>query len=111
MLLYELNKNKKNIDSILRYTLLCSTILLSSCSTVFVAKPLVNGTYVFWRQVDDVDSECRLKGAVVPIGQKIIGCASYTLSRDVCTIITGKITDHEILGHELRHCFEENWHD
>jgi hypothetical protein len=37
-------------------------------------------------------------------------CAVWSPNRKLCYIYTGLETTHQILGHELRHCFQGNFH-
>jgi hypothetical protein len=39
-----------------------------------------------------------------------IACAVWTVSKKHCTIITTANPNHVVLGHELRHCFEGQFH-
>lgn len=39
-----------------------------------------------------------------------VACAMWNVSTRECVIITGPQTTHMALGHELRHCFEGNFH-
>ena len=39
-----------------------------------------------------------------------LACAMWNVASKVCVIITGKKVSHVELGHELRHCFEGNFH-
>jgi hypothetical protein len=39
-----------------------------------------------------------------------LACAMWNVSSKECVIITGKKVSHVELGHELRHCFEGNFH-
>jgi hypothetical protein len=80
-----------------------------------VSKRIVSsGTYVRWNTVDDVDALCRRVIKQSPGKGKVISaCATWTWTVSniaVCTIYTEKRTSHEILGHELRHCFEGEFH-
>lgn len=53
---------------------------------------------------------------VVPFCSKVTGkrhavaCAVWSLDHSKCTIYTAKNTDSAIVGHEIRHCFEGNFH-
>ncbi len=38
----------------------------------------------------------------------VLACTSWKGSK--CTIYTDKSPSYELLGHELRHCFDFNWH-
>lgn len=39
-----------------------------------------------------------------------VACAMWNVASKECVIITGKQVSHVELGHELRHCFEGNFH-
>lgn len=39
-----------------------------------------------------------------------IACAVWTVVKKHCTIITTPNPNHVVLGHELRHCFEGQFH-
>lgn len=39
-----------------------------------------------------------------------VACAMWNVATKECVIITGKQVSHVELGHELRHCFEGNFH-
>lgn len=39
-----------------------------------------------------------------------LACAIWSRSAQECTIVTGKVTTHLALGHEMRHCFEGAFH-
>jgi hypothetical protein len=87
-------------------------LLLVGCSS-FTVKPyderITQTTIVTWTTVDDVEKECINAGVKDPgIFRHILGCAKY--DKTSCTIYTGKTTSMEILGHELRHCFEGKFH-
>lgn len=64
-----------------------------------------------WRTVDNVVEACNAHskslGFTQPLGP-LTACSFWQGSS--CTIITSKTpTMHEI-GHELRHCYQGNWH-
>ena len=88
-------------------------LLLIGCSS-FTAKPyderVTQVSTVTWLTFDDVEKECIKAGVEEPGPFKhILGCAIYNKKR--CKIITAKTTSMEILGHELRHCFEGKFHE
>jgi hypothetical protein len=90
-----------------------TALLLIGCSS-FTAKPyeerVTESTIVTWLIFDDVESECIKAGVKEPGPFKhLLGCAIY--NKKVCRIVTGKTTSMEILGHELRHCFEGKFHE
>lgn len=39
-----------------------------------------------------------------------LACAIWSVRNQECTIVTGSITSHLALGHEVRHCFEGHFH-
>ena len=93
--------------------LLIVFFLLTGCSH-FIAKPynerITQTTVVTWTTVDNIDETCRSMGSADPgLFRRINGCVEYT--RYTCRIFTAKITSMEILGHELRHCFEGKFHN
>jgi hypothetical protein len=66
-----------------------------------------------WRTVDDVQKACedesRRRGNG-GFGYSVEACGFWSLDGTECTIITrNRSTMHE-LGHEVRHCFQGNYH-
>jgi hypothetical protein len=89
-----------------------TALLLIGCSS-FIAKPyeerVTQVAVVTWLTLDNAEEEC-IKAGVKdpgPLGV-IFGCAIY--NKKSCKILTSKTTSMEILGHELRHCFEGKFH-
>jgi hypothetical protein len=39
-----------------------------------------------------------------------IACAVWSVQRQECRIVTGTVVSHVVLGHELRHCYEGQFH-
>ena len=74
---------------------------------------VMNEMRVRWEVREDVTAYC---AKTVGMGWEQanitppLACASWSASRKECTIVTGKITSHVALGHELRHCFEGHFH-
>ena len=95
------------------YYIMC--LLLVGCGS-FTVKPyeerVTQSTLVTWTtyEDEDVEKEC-IKAGVEDPGplRYILACVKY--DRKACSIITGKTTTMEILGHELRHCFEGSFHN
>lgn len=59
---------------------------------------------------DNPTLECREKFKT-PLQQYITyGCASWDWNTKECTVIISKNSTHQILGHEIRHCFEGAFH-
>ena len=42
-------------------------------------------------------------------GTVLLGCAGVDLA-GTCIVYTGTNTSHQLLGHEVRHCFQGNFH-
>ena len=70
-----------------------------------------DSTVITWQTVPDVDAACKKEykklGKTTDI-RTFLGCAIVRL--DNCVIITGEHTTHEIMGHEMRHCFDGAFH-
>lgn len=66
---------------------------------------------ISWRRVDDVKGACtalaKSKGLNITFKDPN-ACSWYNKTQ--CIIITGKKTTIEHLGHEVRHCFQGEWH-
>jgi hypothetical protein len=76
-------------------------LLLPGCSHFTAATPEPGARFVEWRTSESLQ-ECQpLRG--------VVGCAIW--EGWVCTIYTRRMTSHEVLGHELRHCFEGHFHN
>ena len=60
-----------------------------------------------WVTVEDISSFCQAK---VPLksNKRLLACSEY--NNKSCTIYTGRTTDMAVVGHEIRHCFEGQWH-
>jgi hypothetical protein len=83
---------------------------------------VVTTSTIKWIQVDNVfeacDTESKNRGnggfARLGSGQKMDGCSFWSNpapnKSNMCTVITAKTTDHDTLGHEVRHCFQGNFH-
>ncbi len=53
----------------------------------------------------------RITGIPVTPTSRPMACAFWNVRRQECSIITPLRTAYNYLGHELRHCFEGNFHD
>ena len=69
---------------------------------------------ISWEVVGDVDRVCRklARDTGRDIRDHIEGCSVW---RDVfgirkCVIVIGERVSHDTLGHEVRHCFQGDWH-
>ena len=76
-----------------------------------------NKTSITFRQANNVTAECdkesRSRGQG-GFGIQVDACSFWNfnllLGTDECLIITAKRANFHTLGHELRHCIQENWH-
>ena len=79
------------------------------------AKNLTSSTIITWKPVDNVQTACEAESRTRGLGGfhfKLDACAFWSKSFMVnhCLIITSRITDHRILGHETLHCFQHAFH-
>ena len=73
-------------------------------------------TKITWETVNNPEKICnelRIKQTGKPYTYKVDACSSWTknlFNQYTCHIITGKSINNDILGHEVRHCFQGNFH-
>ena len=78
--------------------------------------PMTYSSKIYWEVVDDVQKACsadRIKSIGKPYPYKVLACSNwkrYIFNHYECHIITGKNVNNEIVGHEIRHCFQGNFH-
>ena len=71
----------------------------------------INKSTVTWVLTDNVQKTCEAesrKRGNKGFGFPVSACSFW--SGDTCTIITGNKTTTLDMGHELRHCFQGNFH-
>ena len=91
-------------------------IMLTGCSSMpehfSSSHPQHKTVRISWTYVDDPDETCRKLGVkTLPWPWvEVLACTVYDQPLASCTIYTGKNTNTAILGHELRHCFEGDYH-
>lgn len=63
-----------------------------------------------WKPVDNVQSACEQMyvDRGVRLTWKVQACSFW--DGNLCTIITSKKTNMHSIGHEVRHCFQGNYH-
>ena len=64
-----------------------------------------------WVVVDNVQAACEKEShnrGYGGFGYGVLACSFF--KGDQCTIITGKKTTMHQVGHEVRHCFQADWH-
>ena len=61
--------------------------------------------------VDDVQKSCNAESHKRKLGGFRIALEACSFFNDTnCTIVVGKKTNNNILGHEIRHCFQGEFH-
>ncbi len=76
----------------------------------------VNKTTIEWVTTKDVQKECEKESrrrGLGGFGFPVEACSFWTNSRvtgNTCMIITSKVTNMGVLGHESRHCFQGAFH-
>ena len=74
---------------------------------------VMNDVKVRWEVRPDVSEFCG-RAAKITTAQAFftppVACAVWNVASKECVIITGQQVSHVALGHELRHCFEGNFH-
>jgi hypothetical protein len=78
-------------------------------------KKLTETSYITWKTVPNVQQVCSaeaVKRGKGSFGYAIDACAFWdkTPNGFVCTIVTRERPNYWDLGHEMRHCFQGNWH-
>ena len=66
---------------------------------------------VIWKVVDNPTKACDIESRNVGnggFGYQVQACSFWT--KDTCTIITARKTSMHTVGHEMRHCFQGDWH-
>jgi hypothetical protein len=83
----------------------------------FNAKPanyrIMNQVRINWEVRADVAHFCaqaKSMGREQSYLTPPMGCAIWDILKGECTVVTGPVTSHAALGHELRHCFEGHFH-
>lgn len=75
----------------------------------FTAQKQYEEMRITWHVVDNVPQACATAFYNKPFREDVVACA--VRSGIVCDVYTAKKLDLAILGHEIRHCFDGNWHD
>lgn len=70
-----------------------------------------NTTTITWILVDNIQEACEKESKKLGnrgFTQQVTACAFWW--NDKCTVITKKNPTMHSVGHEVRHCFQGNWH-
>ena len=86
---------------------LSATVSAQSYNIQFEARSNLPEKTIRWVVLENVSSFCQGKMPALS-NQRILACSEY--NNHTCTIYTGPVTDMAIVGHEIRHCFEGEWH-
>lgn len=123
------NLRSCGLQTIRTLVLLIMTAGIAACSSVpsqqisanefnmFNAMPtqnrIMNNVRIKWEIRDDVAQYCarayqmgREQAYLTPP----LACAMWDAVKAECTVVTGPVTTHVALGHEVRHCFEGHFH-
>jgi hypothetical protein len=106
------------------YLILVPAILLSSNSSSAgdwrnpdakfdAGKKMSETVSLSWRTVDDIQKACELESrrrGNGGFGYSVEACSFWNSQGTECTIITRNISSLHEIGHELRHCFQGNYH-
>jgi phage/plasmid primase-like uncharacterized protein len=68
---------------------------------------------IVWRPVDNVQTTCAAeikKRDGKTLGYTVDACSFWEDAKNKCTIITKKNPTQHDIGHELRHCYQGQWH-
>jgi hypothetical protein len=76
---------------------------------------MVNQSSIQWRTVLDVQKECEAeskKRGFHGFGYPVQACSFWdkAITGNKCVVITAKNLNMHTLGHEVRHCFQGNYH-
>lgn len=106
-----------NLLSLVLLTLTTYTAIAENPYKKFSTKKnLTNSSSIYWEQVDNIQEACnkqrqRLKQP--PYKYKVEACSTWKKNfffQDVCHIITEKNVNLWTIGHEIRHCFQGEFH-
>ena len=92
----------------------CATKLSIPAEESFTPKPKFQGVKITWVSSEKPAEECkRLFPSYGGFHPHTVACAGWNhqSTPKTCTIVTGKDTTSQVLGHEIRHCFEGSFHD
>ena len=106
----------------MKYIILTLATLLTGCVTIiednqnFTYIEGTNSVVVRWSRVSDekLQTVCAPKDKKFMFDKVFLGCAAVIPTNNnvpLCIIYTSTNTNHQILGHELRHCFQGRFHD
>ena len=75
------------------------------------SKNHTNKSVITWTTVKDVQAECERQSHRRGYGgfnYPVEACSFW--GKDSCEIVTSKVVNFHTVGHEIRHCFQGNFH-
>jgi len=91
-------------------TIFClSSMAYAGQDVQFVQKPDSQSITITWITAGDITEHCEKVGLPYRY-DGWLGCATVSIDGKSCVVYTNKHTSHEIFGHEIRHCFQGNFH-
>jgi len=104
----------KSFVALLCFSPICFALSWDSPTTPFSTQENVHENMIIsWKPVDDVQKICEVEYKSRGFGHinyKVDACSFWNFSTRLCTIYTKKKPTMHDIGHELRHCFQGNWH-
>jgi len=103
-------------------TLLIALLLVSQTAYAFDDNPTksfstANNEHetmlITWKPVDNVQEVCTSEYKRRGFGAfnyKVDACSFWNNNTKTCTIYTRKNPNMHDIGHEIRHCYQGNWH-
>lgn len=65
---------------------------------------------VHFKELPDINTHCAQLLGPPPPRLRYFGCARWTAGLDICEVYLPSNPSNHIKGHELRHCFDGNFH-
>lgn len=78
-------------------------------NSAFTAQQSYEEMRITWVVAEDIQQTCKIAYHNKKVPDNVVACAKRR--GNVCTIYTQRSLDLAILGHEIRHCYEGNWHE
>jgi signal recognition particle subunit SEC65 len=84
---------------------------ITATETYDARQVVTEKSIVTWLRVDDVPTACRKKSAELGVSNNFVNPRACSFwSKESCIIITSKQPKLGSLEHEVRHCFQGDWH-
>lgn len=86
---------------------------MSAFTPLASSQRIMNTVKMRWEVREDVAAYCAAASGMDKeraYTTPPLACAIWSQARQECTVVTGRVTTHVALGHEMRHCFEGHFH-